>query len=123
MIRREDLPEDAADWNSVSVSFDRLRPDREDTCPASRNEIMDYVQIESSDTESADDAALKYLRTALVGDASYWLWSYSESDGTLCFVTFCKSADGSTILGLAEPNGLSEEQYLLADYYGEVYWS
>lgn len=123
MIRREDLPADAADWKSVSVSFDRLQPDREESCPEGRDEIMEYVRMESADTDAAEDAALKFLRTARVGDASYWLWSYTDSGGTLCFVAFRQNPDGSTCLGLAEPNGLSAEQYLLADYYGDVYWS
>jgi hypothetical protein len=123
MIRREDLPEDAADWKSVTVAFDRLEPDREDTCPEDRDEIREYAGMESADTDPAEDAALKFLRTARVGDASYWLWAYTESEGTVCFVAFRKNDDGSTCLGLAEPNGLSAEQYLLADYYGEVYWS
>lgn len=123
MIRRADLPEDAADWKSVRISFERLQPDREDSCPESRDEIMEYVRMESADTDAAADAALKFLRTARVADASYWLWSYTESDGTMRFVAFRRNEDGSTCLGLAEPNGLSAEQYLLADYYGEVYWS
>jgi hypothetical protein len=123
LIRREDLPRDAADWTTVSVSSDRLEADTEDSCPVSRSEIMRYVRMESADTDSASDESLRFVRTAHVYEASYWLWSYTESDGTKCFVAFRRNPDGRTILGLSESNGLSAEQYLLADYYNEVYWS
>lgn len=123
MIRREDLPDDAADWTTVSISLDRLRSDREDSCPSSREEIMEYVRLESADTDDANDASLKFIRTAKIGDISCWLWSFQESDGEVCYVLFRKNGDGSTILGLASANSLSPEQYLLADYYDEVYWS
>lgn len=50
-------------------------------------------------------------------------WSYTESTGTTCFVAFRRNANGATMLVLTETNGLSPEQYLLADYYNEVYWA
>ena len=51
------------------------------------------------------------------------MWEYAEEGGDLCYVVLRKNPDASTVLGLAEPNGLSPEQYLLADYYDEIYWS
>ena len=123
MIRRDDLPEDAADWKSVAVSLERLQPDREDSCPEDREEIMEYVRMESADADDSEETSLTFLRTARVGNASCWIWSYTESDGTIVYVTCRKNDDGSTCLSLSETNGLSPEQYLLADYYDEVYWS
>ena len=84
---------------------------------------MDYVRMESADAESAAEGSLRFLRTARVSDVSYWLWSYTESTGTTCFVAFRRNANGATMLVLTETNGLSPEQYLLADYYNEVYWA
>ncbi|MEX0654288.1 MAG: hypothetical protein WD534_17655 [Phycisphaeraceae bacterium] len=123
MLSRQELPEDAANWTTVQVCFDRLAPDREEACPIAREEVMNYVRMESADTDSAEEASLLFLRTARIGEASYWLWSYTESDGVVCFVTCRQNDDGSNMLSLAEPNGLSPEQYLLADYYDEIYWS
>jgi hypothetical protein len=57
-----------------------------------------------------------------VADAQYWLWSYTEADGEKVFVTCRVDPDSSTCVGLANPNGLSAEQFLLAEYYDEVYW-
>ena len=123
MIPREALPDDAADWSSIEVALPRLFDDSPGSCPVSPDDIFEYVQIESGDTDSAERARLVFIRTAEVSDARYWLWQYTESDGEKCFVTFRADPDGTTVLGLASPNGLSEEQYLLAEYYDEVYWS
>ena len=105
------------------VSFPRLTEDTAGSCPASADEVFSYIQMESGDTTSAQRERLQFVRTARVADAKCWLWEYSEEDGRLCYVVFRQNANGSSVLGLSEPNGLSHEQYLLADYYGEVYWS
>lgn len=122
LIRREELPDDAADWHSVKISFDRLTDDGPGSCPESEDEIFAYVAMESADGDEADRSRFRFLRTAQVGDARYWLWEYTEDDGQVCYASFRLSRDGSSTTGLAEPNGLSPEQYLLADYYDEVYW-
>jgi len=118
MIPRKNLPEDAANWTSVSITFPRLKQDSADSCPESEDHIFDYVRLESADTALSERARFRFVRTARVADIAYWLWEYTEG-----YVVFRQNADGSTILGLSEPNGLSHEQYLLADYYDEIYWS
>jgi len=123
MISRQDLPDDAAEWTNVFVSFPHLEQDTADSCPASEDEIFDYVQMESTDLESAERSRLRFVRTAHVADVSYWLWEYTDEDRQVCYVFFRQNLNSSTVLGLTEPNGLSHEQYLLADYYEEVYWS
>jgi hypothetical protein len=120
---RNELPDDPTDWTNVDVSFARLETDTAGSCPASLEQIMRYVQAESGDTDRAQPDRLTFLRTALVQDTKYWLWNYEEKDGTACFVVFRARKGGSTYLGLTETRGLSPEQYLLADYYDEVYWS
>ena len=122
MIGRDQLPHDAADWVQIQVSLPRLDEDTADSCPASLAELMDYVRMESADTADAETERLTFLRTAKVEECSYWLWTYTESDGDSNYVVFRQNPDGSTKLGLSGPNGLSPEQYLLADYYDEVYW-
>ena len=118
--RREDLPEDASDWSSVDVEFERLNPDTAKSCPESVGSLMAYIRCESADTDRAEESRLKFVRTAIVGEVTYWLWQYTEEDGEVCFVTFVIS--GGTCLGLSETNGLTPEQFLLADYYDEIYW-
>ena len=123
MISREDLPDDAAEWSSVAVAFDRLASDDPNACPCSVDEIFEYVQMESGDIDQADRDRLLFCRTAQVANARFWLWTYSEHDGERVFVTCRCDPDGSSTLGLASPNGLSPEQFMLAEYYDEVYWS
>lgn len=122
MIPRDQLPEDAEDWKDVKVDLDFLLKNAEESCPASRKEIMEYVQMESGDTDDASEESLNFMRTALVEKNECWLWKYVESDGEICYVTFWKTADGETILGLSSANSLSPEQFILAEYYDEVYW-
>ena len=123
MIARDELPEDAAEWTHVAISFERLAGDSAESCPTSENEVFEYVQMESADTDAADRTRLRFVRTAHVAEAEYWMWEYAEEDGQVCYVVLRRNLDGSTVLGLSEPNGLSPEQYLLADYYEEIYWS
>jgi hypothetical protein len=56
MIPREALPDDAADWSTVDVALARLADDSPGSCPVSSDEIFEYVQTESGDTDSADRA-------------------------------------------------------------------
>ena len=79
--------------------------------------------LESADLDDAKDESLRFLRTAQVEGSRYWLWSYTESDGEVCYVFFRVSADGDTLLSLSSTGGLSPELYLLADFYELVYWS
>lgn len=122
MLRREDLPEDAEDWSSIEVELDPLPPEQQ-RCPVELSEVVDYVRRESADTDAASAERLEFVRHARLGEARAWLWRYTESDGTACYVSVHIDADGTSVLGLCEPNGLSPEQFLLAEHYDEVYWS
>lgn len=79
--------------------------------------------MESGATDQANRERLAFLRTARVAEAQFWVWNYTEHDGEAVFVTYQLNSDGSSVLSLASPNGLSAEQFVLAQYYDEVYWS
>jgi hypothetical protein len=123
MIERDQLPEDAADWTGIVVDFPRLDDDSPQSCPLNESDVFDYVRVESADVDDADHGRFRFRRTALVRDQRFWLWEYMESDGVLDYVLVQADATGNTILGLSGTNGLSPEQYILASYYDEVYWS
>ena len=120
---RSELPEDAADWGSVNIDFPRLSPDSAETCPLPLDQVVDYVKMESGDTDSASGDRLSFIRTALVDSEKYWLWKYVENDGAECLVFVRQGGEGRLMTSLTNSNGLSPEQYLLADYFDEVYWS
>jgi hypothetical protein len=123
MIPREELPDDAAEWSSVRVTFNRLPLDTPESCPCAVDDVFEYVQLESADADHADRDRLAFVRTAQVADARFWLWTYTESNGEQVFVAYQLNSDDSSVLGLASPNGLDAEQYMLAEYYDEVHWS
>jgi len=129
MIERDQLPDDPADWGELEVSFPRLSPDTTEFCPGSSTEILEYIGIESADVENADPKHLRFLRTAQVGDDQCWIWSYTEVDGDLCYVTYWVHAAGGNTLGMSSAKAgyetetpLTPEQYMLAEYHELIYW-
>jgi hypothetical protein len=122
VISRKDLPEDAADWTNVSVDFERLEPDDASACPCPMEEIVEYIRDESADLDDAREEQVQFLRTAQIGKVKYWIWRYTESDGEACYLTVSDAPGGISNMGLSAANGLSPEQYMLADYFEEIYW-
>lgn len=122
LIPRDQLPYDAEDWKKVEVDFAYLPDNTEKSCPISLKELMEYIRMESADTDKASEESLSFIRTALIKKNKCWIWKYTESDGELCYVTFWKKSWRRTELGISSANGLSPEQFILAEYYDEVYW-
>jgi hypothetical protein len=114
----EEMPEDNAELAKLIVDFPRLADDTSDSCPVSMKEILDYLHLESPDGEEVEETALLFLRTAQVAEKAYWLWQFTESDGTECYVTVSMTSQGETCIGYEQNGyGLTPEQYLLGDYY------
>jgi hypothetical protein len=118
MLTFEEMPEDNADLARVVVDFPRLEPDTADSCPVPMAEVLGYLRLESPDGDSLRTASLEFLRTALVSDCRFWIWSFHESDGAQCFVTASVAADGTSSVGY-DPNiyGLTPEQFILGDFH------
>jgi hypothetical protein len=123
LIDRDRLPEDAADWSNVIIEFPRLRDNSAGSCPRKERDIFQYVSTESADLEKSDRKRFRFLRTARVKTQRFWLWEYVERDGVRNFVLIQTDAKGNTRLSINEANGLSPEQFILAAYYDEIYWS
>lgn len=97
------------------MSLPYLSPNDAASCPVSVEEIMAYVRLESSDGDHARPDRLEFVRTALVGEAKYWVWTYTESDATECYVFFRQREDGGTLTALTGSLGSSSvEDYLMA---------
>jgi hypothetical protein len=112
------MPEDNADLASFAVEFEQLDPNTAETCPISLEDIVDYLRCESPDGDAVQTSELDFLRTALVADHRYWIWSFRESDGSDCFVTVALSPDGTRCIGYDEnDHGLTPEQFMLGEYH------
>jgi hypothetical protein len=123
VIERDQLPDDAADWTGVVVDFPRLDKDSPQSCPLNERHVFEYVRLEAGDLDKADRGRFQFRRTARVKGQHFWLWEYTESDDVRTYVLVQADATGNTIIGLTETNGLNPEQFILASYYDEVYWS
>lgn len=118
MISFKEMPKDNAEIASIEIQFPRLQPDTVDSCPVSLEDTLSYLRRESSDHESVEASQLQFLRTTLVADHRYWIWSFRESDGSDCYVTVSVSPDGTACTGYDEDYyGLTTEQYMLGDYH------
>lgn len=118
MISAHEMPEDNADLAHVQVEFSRLQPDTAGACPRSIDDLLEHLRAESPDHESVHAGQLRFLRTALVADHRYWIWSFQELDGTDCFVTVSQAPNGTVCTGYDENYyGLTPEQFMLGDYH------
>ena len=99
MIRYEDLPDDNAVLANIEVAFPRLSPDSPKECPVPMNKILEYLRCESPGGESLQANDLQFLRTALVAEDRYWIWRFTESDNSECFVTVSVAPNGTSCIG------------------------
>lgn len=122
----EELPEDPKDWANIEVDLPKLAVE---SCPMPMSELLEYVNMESSESSSAIPDSLKFLRTADTGGTACWIWAYTEPDGQLCYVTYRLLPSGMNRRGMASASPewndfkLTPEQFLLAEHYDLVYWS
>ncbi len=114
------LPTDVEQWKDVQVSLPRLPEDSQTSCPDPLSEIMDYVRRESADGTKAKRASLRFLRTAQIEGSQFWMWTYTESDGEICYVYYHDRVGRGATLGLQSTRGLTPEQFMLAVHYGKL---
>jgi hypothetical protein len=122
MIPRSDLPDDASDWSNVPVVLARLEPDTTDGCPCDVEDVVQYLRMESADLDDTEPDRLRFIRSAALGNVRAWIWEYTEADGEVTYITVHLASNGDSTLGVASPNGLTHEQFLLAEHYDAVYW-
>jgi hypothetical protein len=120
---KAELPDDPAEWRGLPVSLPLLSGNSSASCPLPISELMEYVRFESADQDAASIESLQFIRTAQIEGSRYWLWSYTELSGDVCYVFLRENEAGNTLRSMTGTGGLSPEQYLLADYYHLIYWS
>ena len=85
-------------------------------------EIIEYLDCEAPGGKNAGgemiiDFELKFLRTALVNDTKYWIWSFFDEDDIECYVTIAMVPGGPKFLGYNDSFGLTPEQFIITDYF------
>lgn len=120
--QRQDLPEDFYEIRNVAVELPRLSPDSAATCPLPMKDILAYLGQEApggevSGSEKVIEFQLEFLRTALVEASRYWIWRFTDVEGTECYVTVELRPDRRTVTGYDESFGFTPEQFIIADYY------
>jgi hypothetical protein len=119
MLPSDRMPEDNADLARTVVSFPYLPQNLAETCPVLMDEILDYLALEAPDGDVLEAEDLQFLRTARVVEYDYWIWRFTESDGSEAYVAVSRRSDGQTCV-VYDTNyyGLSAEQFMLGNYHG-----
>lgn len=69
------------------------------------------------DGESLAAEDLTFLRTALVDQTRYWIWSFDEPDGDRAYATVSAGPEGVSVGYETDYYGLTPEQFILGDYH------
>jgi hypothetical protein len=118
VISRDEMPDDNAELATLDVTFPELEENTTASCPVPIRDVVEYLRMESPDGDAVQESSLQFLRTALVSDHRYWIWSFEESDGSACFVTVSASPNGETCTGYEENHySLTPEQFMLGDFH------
>ena len=124
---REQLPKSWQGLRSYDFKLPLLVPNDESLCPVRMREILEYLDVEApggseSGSSTVIDFELRFIRTALVNGSRYWLWGLKDEDGTDCYVAVQLRPNGQQVLGYDEGFGLTPEQWLVLEYYGDEEW-
>jgi len=92
-------------------------------------DILEYLDVEAPGGSQAGSGnvvpfELKFIRTALVNESKYWIWSFKADNGLDCYVAVQETQEES-MLAFDETFGLTPEQWIVMDYYdheGEEEW-
>ena len=103
------------DVRSVQVSLQRLDPDSPNECPVPLNDIVEHVETE--EMELKQPPALKFLRTALIAQTRYWIWTYTDNDGNANYAVAALWPNGQTLTHCDGTFDMTPEQYLLASHF------
>lgn len=98
---------------AITHRVPRMRRDTERSCPVPAELTRRYVNLEEGNP--APDA-LKFIRTGVILDSFWWLWSYQARAGEPAFVSVVKHR-GPPLTGAwgASPS-LTSDQVLLFDF-------
>jgi hypothetical protein len=124
---REQLPKSWKGLKRYSFDLPYLAPNDESGCPRSMAEIREYLDVEApgGSQSGSDDVIqfdLQFVRTALVNSSKYWIWRFKADEELECYVAVQDRQNGESVLGFEETFGLTPEQWLVLDYYGDEDW-
>ena len=118
--RFKELPRALAAFKAMRPYILRLDPDTEESAPCSRDEMIEFLSLESGYSDAIGDVDIDFLRTGQVLGRKYWLWLYRESDGRLGYPYIEIDENGRNITGVLFINadlGLKVEQVMTCIFH------
>jgi hypothetical protein len=120
MSHFKDYPDDLEIIAGIDVEFPRLSPDLPDNCPATVQDILDYLQQEGEIDELVHPVELAFQRTAIVEHGHYWIWEVRKASGSMGYVIVQALARYDDWIEVYFP--LSEEPIQLSPTQFILYW-
>lgn len=112
-----EVPDDPAALASLEIELRRLPDDSPRSSPVPIADIIEYLRLESTRDELAP-RDLRFLRTAVIDEAKYWIWEFNESDGVTAYATVSQAGADPPTVGYDDNFfELSPEQFIVGDYY------
>ena len=112
MLSFEEMPDDNEDLAKININFPPI-PNTESVDPnIFMPEMLEYLELEGF----KPDGELKYLRTALVEETSFWIWEFT-SDNEKCYATVDKKENAICYGCDTDYFGLTPEQFILGTYH------
>ena len=113
MLSFEEMPENNADLAKIKVEFSHV-PLADVADPTEIEPyLLAYLELEGY----KPDGDLKFLRTALVEETVYWIWSFITGNEAAYAVATQDPEENRTLGGDTNDYNLTPEQYILADYH------
>ena len=107
------MPDDNSELANIEIDFPEASFNDVSEPSVIEPYLLDYLKREGY----KPDGELKFIRTAVVEDTVYWIWSFF-TDGEYAYATATQDKNDNTGLGCdTNDYGLSPEQYIWADYH------
>jgi hypothetical protein len=115
MIPLEQMPEYRRDLVNVPVDFPPLDEEQAVRHVEFVDSLLEYLELEGEADLSAKD--LTFLRSAQVGEKRFWIWEFEGDSSDKYYAVASEKPNGSTRLSYDPAEGLTPEQFMLAEYH------
>ena len=105
------------DVRTIGVSLARLDPDSPDTCPVSREHLFEHATDEADDGTDTRLSGPVFLRTAKIGQTSYWIWRFNDPRRGDGYIVAALWPDGRKLVESDDTFDMTPEQYLIATHF------
>ena len=102
---------------TIGISLPHLDPDSPANCPIPREEIIEHATVESDDGTPTKLSEPVFLRTAKIGETSYWIWKFNDPRRGDGYIAVGLLPGGRALLWCDDTFDMTPEQFLVAEHF------